>query len=187
MAIAEEKRKKLTEWGLSESLISQLERRNSKDASTAIEAGKDSKEVVEEVAVEDAAETEVVENVEETQEPVANLAQMEEVSGVLGQAVNALIELNESVKELRLAHDEVVKEVQALKEQDQERLARKAMATPLASLSELLNKSVIGNVDAKVDGRTALAKDAPEQSEPETQRRTGIPFVDSMIGNTDRS
>lgn len=171
MAIAQDKRKKLTEWGLSEELITQLEQRNSKDASDAIGAGVDSKEVVEEVVAD------VEEVVEEGAEvvPEATDSSMEEMTSVLGQAITAIVGVSKQLDEMR-------EELNELKELEAERFARKAVSTPLASLAELLNKSVIGNVEAKIDGRTTLAKDAPEESSP-VETRTGIPFVDAMIGN----
>lgn len=57
-------------------------------------------------------------------------------------------------------------------------------STPRASLKEIAALSVIGKKETQVDGRSAEAKDGPEETEArEIKSRTGIPFVDELLAN----
>lgn len=71
-------------------------------------------------------------------------------------------------------------EVKAMKETDEIKIAKAAEATPRASLESLIAQSIIGNKDAQIDGRTALAKAGPKQAEANTPL-TPVPFIDSLI------
>lgn len=202
MAISEKKRAELVEWGLSPEFLGRIETRNSADAKDALDAGVESKEAEQPEQIE--AEAEVVETPEVEAEDVqedkaaekeATIAEEEQMSedkeraeeapkqdnGDLIKAVESLIKI---VHVLNERFEQLETDVKGLKQTDEVKLAEKARYTPAASLSamaESLEKSVIGNEEARVDGRTTLGKSGPEEVKPTVEPRTGIPWVDDMI------
>jgi hypothetical protein len=182
MAISQEKRVELAEkWNISPDLLDALERQNSKEAAVAINEGVESKETTEEpteVDTETADETPVDEPTAGTEEDVATPDTVE-IAHVLEEVMKSVVNLSERIKEI----DATVKE---LKLNDAEKISQKQAATPLASMAELMNLSVLGKAETRVDGRTTFGKDAPKEVEPEVETRSGIPFIDAMITNSDR-
>lgn len=96
-------------------------------------------------------------------------AEIEEAIGVIGGAVAGLAE---QVKALRDAvGTEVKREVKETLEE-----------TPRMSLKELAAKSVIGNPETKVDGRTSIVQ-GPKETDPQALpegRVFGIPLLDAL-------
>jgi len=75
------------------------------------------------------------------------------------------------------------KRLEDLERSDEEKVTEKAEATPAASLADLIHARTIGSKEARVDGRTSLAKDGPNETEPpaETPHYSGVPFIDRMV------
>jgi len=179
MAIPKEKRQELIDWGLNPSLIDALESQNSKQATEADLAEVERKEETIEEAIEVIAE-EVVEEAqpetEEVAEPVVAEVgiDMPAIVSALNEAVKAILSVDERVKGVENA-------VKELQKSDEEKVAKKASNTSLASMQELLHRTVIGNDSARVDGRTSLGKSAPKEVAPEPEVRTGIPMIDGWL------
>lgn len=194
MAIPKEKREKLIQdWGIDPELLKALEEQSLKDATTATASGVQSKDLSEAttdtVVTTPAVEAEVVETeveveeqveVEQPEAPVVEAAEAEaltEVAEVLGETVKMVTILSEQVKALR-------KEVKDLQQLDEEKVAKQAASTPLASLMAMMNKSVVGEESTAVDGRTKLAKSAPQETKEEPPTRTGLPLVDGWLSGS---
>ena len=84
--------------------------------------------------------------------------------------------------------DALNKELAALKVDDQTKIKQQAEFTPVASLSAMLaqNFRAVGSEEAAVDGRSALAKSKPKESQSTGERggRLPIPFLNDMIFGT---
>jgi hypothetical protein len=183
MAISQEKRDELaSKWNISPDLLDALERQNSKEAIEATNAGVEHKEadteVAEEVAEEAADETSAEEDVANATLQV-DVSVNDEVARALEETMKGVITLSERLKDVEAA-------VKELSKSDAEKISQKQAATPLASMSELMNLSVLGKDETRVDGRTKFGKDAPLEREPEIEQRTGIPFIDKFITNADK-
>jgi hypothetical protein len=182
MAISDEKKAQMVAWGVSPETISSLEALNSKDAAEAEEAGVDNKDVSEsEAPVDSAPEPEEKEQTEETPSATVNLE-----AGIgteaFEQAISAMINISERLKDL----EAVVKELQR---SDSEKVAQKVAETPrsgIDSLMGVLRTSVIGSEEAKLDGRTALGKSGPQETEPKPEQVTGIGLIDQWMQPNNR-
>lgn len=180
MSIPTEKRQALIEqWGLTEEQLSALEAANAETAQAAKDAGLESKEaaVVEGKEVSDAKEQGPTEA--ETPEAPVEVLTRQEVADAI---VTVTTPLAEAVVGLQAQLAELTKEISTLKESDAEKIAAKAADTPAASLLDLIRNRAIGSEDARVDGRTTLVQSKPKETEPETKKATGIPFLDGMLG-----
>jgi len=184
MAISTDKRNQLLEWGIAPEQIELLEQMNAAEAVAADKAGVQSKDVSEEETTEveveitatmDGEEIKIeVEETEETAEPVAS-----ELPLALAETMKSVITLSKRIESIE-------KSVTELARDDSEKIAAKAAATPMASMVELMNRSVVGNDAARVDGRTSLGKAKPQETEADREQITGISFIDAMIRNDDR-
>jgi hypothetical protein len=67
-----------------------------------------------------------------------------------------------------------------LKKTDEEKIAETVATTPKASLKAMVQETVIGKAETKVDGRRALGKKGPEEA-PAAESQTGIPMIDSLM------
>jgi len=106
----------------------------------------------------------------------------EEVAEALKQLVESLrSEIETTVKE---AIEPLAKQVQALERSDAEKIASMIEVTPAASLDAMV-KGLFGDSKARVDGRSALAKQGPAEAEPREAAVTGIPLLDRFISGTD--
>ena len=180
MAIPVEKRDELVKFGIKPELLDALEAQNSKQATEADLAEVERKdEAVEEVAEPVEAE-EVAESQPEVEVEVPDavdevvVEQPQAIVSALQEAIKAIVSVNERL-------EGVESELKELKRSDAEKVAQKASSTSLASMSELLSNTVIGNSEARIDGRTSLGKSAPKEADPEPASRTGIPMIDGWL------
>lgn len=95
------------------------------------------------------------------------------------EATAGFMALAEVIKGQREAMVTLAKAVEELTLSDEEKIAKKAAETPKASMADMI-KSVIGLEETRIDGRTRLAKDGPEETEPISESTTGIPLVDEL-------
>lgn len=166
MAIPDEKRDMLqTEWGLSPEVLGAVEAANAADAAEGKEAGIEQKDktVDEPETPEPAPETDA----EPAQEKPVTRAELGEVVTAIGQSLTAL---TQQVAELTKEFGEVKKQKAAADE---------------ATLTDLFQRAV-GHEQAKVDGRTSLAKAGPKETEPEPEQEivTGAnPLVNSLVNS----
>lgn len=87
----------------------------------------------------------------------------EEYAESLAEVLNPIMDSLVSMGQILEQFGEVVKE---LKQADEERFAQVKEQTPTASLSALIQKHIsIGRDEARVDGRTQLAKEGPREIE----------------------
>jgi len=189
--VDQSKLKQLIEAGVSKELLDQLVEQNSQIAKSALESEMQHKEVSTEVVEEeteavdigDAAVAEVQPDVEmqpeeETAEedavPPVAVAQvsMQELVAVFSGITKLMAEQNVAIKALG---DEVSK----LKE---EAATEKAVNTPMLSFVELMknSKSVVGSDEAAIDGRSSLARSAPQEAE--TKQTPNQPFIFEWMG-----
>lgn len=184
MAIPDEKRQALVqEWGLSDNLLSLIEQGNEAQAEEAKEQGLESKEAepVEPEPAEEEVKEEAAPEAEEDAPAVDPLTR-EEVAEALNAVATPIVQALEGLS-ARL--DALTKDLAALKETDEAKIAEKAELTPAASLMDLINLRAVGSDAARIDGRTSLAKSAPAETEPPTPRVTGIPFLDALATGRD--
>jgi len=175
MAIPDEKLTELREeWNLSDEILDTLQAANAAEAEEGKQAGIEQKdksedeETTEEVKAE--AETEVEPEPEPEPEPEAEpgvtRAEMQEALEAIGQAITAL---SGQIKEI----GQQVTEVEETKTVEE-----------AATLSEIFQRA-IGHEDARVDGRTKVAKDRPAETKPDRPSvlDSGNPLADSIINS----
>lgn len=204
MSIPDKKKKSLIqEWKIDPSLLDRLEQQNATDAQKATEEGREYKEIseeTEEVLEEKAEDTPVAEaettettEVEETtqeekqEQPVEEQPEENQMSEYptrteVAEAFGTILgELQVQMSELTEEVGKLAKELNTLKETDEDKIATAASNVPAASLAEMLAKSVIGRRETAVDGRTTLGKDKPKEAKSTEDPRVGIPFIDRML------
>jgi hypothetical protein len=165
MTIPDEKREALQEeWNLSPDLLGSLEAANAADKDAADEAGTERKEKEDDGTTE---ETSPAEPEAETQ-PLSR-DELGQVVTVIGQTLTAMSQqiaaLAGEVKEL--------KEVRAAEDEE--------------TLTDLFQRA-IGHEQARVDGRTTLAKAGPKETPPGSADENGViltgnPLVDGMVNS----
>jgi hypothetical protein len=196
MSIPSKKRESILKWGVPQELLDKVEQFNEKQALDAMDLGVQSKDVeivdaenTEEATVEDAVAEEpvaeeVVKTAEEEDAPAEDEAVDSELLEVLKSTAETVIGIAKRVKQVEDSTSERLEKLEnllkSLARTDDVKVAEKAALTPYASITELLSKSVIGNEDALIDGRTRLAKDGPEETAYD-EPITGIGFVDQLI------
>lgn len=208
-----EKRKALIErWKIDPSILEELESQNKLDAQKATSEGRESKEIQDGDAkvkseTETNTETETVtqetDKVEDTQveekteeektvpvaeeKPVstdmANYPTREEIADAFGTILG---EMRGQIETLSGAVLELTKEMSQMKQSDEEKIAIAAKEVPAASLAAMLSRSIIGNKEAAIDGRSQLGKDKPKEAEPVSDSQIGIPFIDRMVSSERR-
>lgn len=197
MSIPSKKRENILAWGIPQELLDKVEQFNEKQALDAMDLGVQSKDVetvdtedvVEVLDGEDAAAEapvaeEVVKTIEEEDAPAEGEAVDSELLEVLKSTAETVVGIAERVKQVEDSTNERLAKLEnllgSLARTDEVKVAEKAALTPYASITELLSKSVIGNEDARIDGRTRLANDGPEEAAYD-EPITGIGFVDQLI------
>lgn len=195
--LSKDKRQELiNKWGFSEDYLAALERLNKEDSDNAV--GVERKEMSAETETAETAPVETqapapdtavadAELVEDT--PVADetpVTSTEEPAAADPELLNAVEETMKAVMTLTKELRELAAEVQEVKKSEEKKIADMVKQSPLASLTHMMVNSVIGSEATRVDGRTTLAKDGPQETAPLERSITGIPLVDRMITNADR-
>ena len=168
--VTEEQKKLLVEMEFSEDQISQLEGlRKEIDPDL-----KEKEEVLPEAPKVEAKSNSEPDSIEEKDSPLRD------------EVATALTDLAGSVKALSDIVTVIKTDVDTLKQSDESKIAEKTQDTPRASLADLVRMSVIGeDSPARIDGRTTLAKDGPQETEPDLPTISGISFIDDMIHGKD--
>jgi hypothetical protein len=141
--------------------------------------------VSEEVVVEReevVAEASPEEVVEEVVEPTPTQPSIDEIADAFASAVKPFAD---QIENLSAQLDSFKKEIEAMKAEDEERILKAISVTPSASLSALLTQRVIGNRGATVKESEKLSEMKPKETAPEVERRTGVPFIDSMLSRSE--
>jgi HAMP domain-containing protein len=163
MAIPDEKRETLQqEWNLSPDLLSSVEAANAADKDTADETGTERKE-------KDDGTTEEAPPVEaETEAQPLSRDELGQVVTAIGQTLTAM---NQQIAALAGEVKEL-KEAKAAEEEE--------------TLTDLFARA-IGHEQARVDGRTKLARKGPKETPPDEGQPgvilTGNPLVDGMVNS----
>jgi hypothetical protein len=175
MALADDKKTYLQKLGFSVDEISELEKKLADSSKTLADAGVEYKEetIEEEEVVEETVEEEP-ELKEETTEaaptPNVEAERALEMAELLSPLVSAIQDMGQ-----RLGTIEA--EVKELKVADEQKVAELKEETPqrsMDSLRDLLQQTLVGDdTSARLDGRSALAKDGPVEAE--TPLPTGTP------------
>lgn len=187
--IPKEEKARLMADGISEDLLNRLEQSSAAKAQKAQTQGRQHKEAQDAEPTPE-PEAEVVEEPTAdagdgtgTAQPATPAPAVEEGTVSIKEAdlaaiIKSVTTLGERVSELteRVANYELASD---------NAVAKKAAETPLASLLAHMVKAVspIDNPQAAVDGRTTLAKNAPEETEPDPPR-TGIPMIDGFLNGS---
>lgn len=166
MALRDEQKEHLRKAGLTDERITQLETELGNMGKAAQDAGIESKET----------ETETPAAEVQTETPAYATEQ-----GVADAIAAVTVPITEALQAIQAQLAGVDAEIKALKASDEAKIAKAAEATPRASLQDLIAQSIIGNKDAQVDGRTALAKAGPKQAEAAPAAVTGITRLDEYI------
>lgn len=197
----EKKAEALEKWGLSATLLDQIETLNKATADEAMKSGLENKdkEVVEEtVGVTQATVTST--EGETTVNPPAEETPKEDESGLSEEVLNespSRKELAEALAPFLLKMNQMFDNVEnlktelsALKEQrtEDQAKAEKAKAeeavmrmTPTAALLGMFGNSLIGDRSALLKEGDPLTELKPAENAPEVEVRTGIPFIDVML------
>jgi len=185
----DEKRRLVEDWKIDPALIDQLEAMNAADAAKANGLGIESKEAdtPEDLPIDEKeqeapeAEAEAQPEAEEKQaesqpEPTRafDVAGLKEIGEALQTTMLAVTALGAQVKELTAQLNEV-------KTRDEDKVAAKAASSPYASLAALMQKSVIGDEAALIDGRTKEAQGPEETPANPVKNETPFPFVNNII------
>lgn len=172
MTLSADKKAHLAKVGLKPEAIAALEADLDGKAKAAEAAGIESKEATPEAK----PEVERKDTAPITPEPVAPptpvYATREEVAEGITAAVKPLVE------QMTALTDAMTK----MAKSDEERISKAAADTPALSIAAMVvkNMSTIGKDAARVGvSDMALAKDKP--AEAEAPKRTGIPFLDTML------
>lgn len=161
MALSDDKRQKLEQLGFS---VAEVEAVAESKAAEADEAELESKETETPALAETEAPTEQPETDNVSRD------ELTEVVAAIGQSHQVLTEALMSL----------TKKIEGLEKTDEEKIKETLEATPAASLSSLF-ASAIGSDEARIDGRTVLAKDGPKETPPEALgETTGIRFLDKL-------
>jgi hypothetical protein len=135
----------------------------------------------EEVAAAPVPEEAVVADANAAVKETADHVTKEEVAALFGEVLGAIKQISDALaasqQEITQLKAQRLEEVQALKE-----------VTPTASmmsLRELAYQNVIGKEAARLDGRSALAKEGPRETAPtqEVAQATMIPFINQQIAS----
>jgi len=193
MPLQDKKREYLRGVGFAEDDIVSLEKTLSDLAQTADQSGIESKEAdeISEDAVLDAQatpEAEVTPEIEEGEtkeesvsEDAAPLATKEEVVQLFSEVTMPIVEALRSIKERLDVQDARLAELSAT---DAQKIADLKEVTPTASqmsLSDIIRMNIIGKEEARVDGRTSLGKDGPEETKAPGSFVTGVEFLDELL------
>ena len=116
----------------------------------------------------------------------ATLADLEEVvKEVVKGVTEPFATVNESIATIREELVEMRKELNALKQTDDVRVTQKAQETPVASLSAVIARTIVGQQDAELDynAERKLRKAGPEETESDDfgSGLTGISSIDELI------
>jgi hypothetical protein len=197
MSLTEEKRKKLQDdGGVTPEILAVVEERSAAVSQKANELDLDRKEQTQETDVEQEPAPELApetEKKEETQETVPNASsafsdeQLKELTNAFTAYGKTLTEgILTAVKEELTP---ILKQQEAEVKSEEDRIKERIELTPPMSLADLiLGGSVLKQMSAtqdestKVDGRSSLAKDGPEITEPDGNMlvATGVPFLDMV-------
>jgi len=195
----EKKAEALEKWGLSATLLDQIETLNKTTADEAMKSGLENKDkdVVVETVV---TTTETTTESTTTAETPAEETPKEDENGLSEEVLNespsrkeladALAPYLLKMSQMFESVEKLSSEISALKDQrtaDQEK-AEKAKAeeavlrmSPTAALLGMFGNSLIGDKSALLKDGDPLAESKPAESAPEVEVRTGIPFIDTMI------
>lgn len=174
----------MQEHGISSELLDRLEAFNSADAQKAVAEGYEFKEAGNEASSHEDTDlaTEATQP-ETTDEPVVETETQPETQAE-GQPSEDVVVLLKTLTEAVVAMTSRVatleKGLTQLEASESEKIAKKAANTPIASLTDLL-KSAIGSEETRVDGRTSLAKSAPEEVQDKLSNPTPFSFVNEFI------
>lgn len=171
MALPDNKKQYLRSAGLNDEQIQELESNLAKNAKAAKDAGVEFKEA------EQPAPTEST-PVEQPVEPAPQYTTATEVAAAIADVMAPLMQ---TLTDIRDRLGTVEAEVKELRVEDAEKVAKAAAGTPRASLQALIAQSILGNKDAQIDGRSALAKAGPKETEAQQQAITPVPLIDGLI------
>jgi len=134
--------------------------------------------VEEEVKAESDIETPTEEPAPDTPEP----ASRKEVEDVVVRLTELMGDTNTTIKSLADSMQTLITRVSALEESDEKKITELAASTPRASLTEIVNSSIIGKDQTNIDGRSALARDKPKETKVNDDIvRTGHPMLSAAI------
>jgi hypothetical protein len=174
----------LRKLGFSDEKIAGLEQQLGK-SSEALEAVVEFKEeTTEEVVEEVKKEEEVVEVKDEIVAEVVPDVTAEqqfalEMADLLSPVVEAINGFGERINSIEA-------EIKELKVSDSQKIAELKEETPqrsLDTLKGLLEQTLIGKDEARVDGRLSLAKDGPVETKDEAERVTPIPTLNRILSS----
>jgi len=186
MAIPTQKRNELIEqWKLDPAKLDELEARNTATASKAKAEEVEHKEADGKVpaagdeknAVAEQTPAQLVPPIPDPtptpEPPVFNEAQVATLTAALKEVVAPVLARLEAVEAL----------TKELQKTDEEKIVAKQTTIPAASLGSMIARSVIGNLDAQVDGRKELAKSKPAENKEIPAAANGGSFLAPVIAS----
>ncbi len=182
MAIPQDKREALEEMGLEAAQLDALEAANAQRAEGAKEAGIESKEAEPETTEDELeAPVEVAQAEPESQPEVEPPAEPEEKPLTRDEIADAIVAAVQPIQE-QLA--ELGKALKELLREDEQKVAEVLAETPAASITDLVKMRAVGNEEARVDGRSKLARSKPTVPEGLKEKApplTPIPWISDML------
>jgi hypothetical protein len=192
MAIPTHKRDALiNQWGASPELLDRLEALNAAAATSAKEAGIETKEneaAAEETQTESAqAETVVEETQAEAEVPAESVPPTRQevadaVASVLAPYLDRIEVMGKEIVDLTAALESVRKEAGERVANEDERVKQLLAETPQASLASMIMNRAIGDVEARVKGNETLARSKPkEAAQASAHGPTAIPMINAFL------
>lgn len=181
-----DRKKPFLEEALGEEAVEELEQTLADGAKELEEAQIESKEeaAVEEPVVEEPQEEEAEESKEEEDAEAPQYVTHDELEQVFAGHVKPLVDQLRSALDEVASQQEEIKALEAqvkeLQKDDEAKLKEALQNTPAASLFSRIG-SVIGSDETAVDGRTSLAKAAPEEAKEPSNGPTFVPGLNEYI------
>ena len=139
-----------------------------------------------EVEADDVKSDAVTDTNEETPITRGEIADaMELVStSVLKEIVEGIVNpLQEQIKSLTDMIGVQNERITALQADDEEKIAKEAAWTSAPSLTDIMRARSIGKIETEIDGRKSLARSGPKETHVDTIVNTGVPALNSALGN----
>jgi len=182
MALTAEKKAHLQEAGLSAAAIAELESGMAAKAAAAKAGGIEFKDATPAPVAEDVKEEAIIE------EPVAEVPATPALTAddIAGVFSGALAPVLSAINDIQARMGTMEAEVKELQVSDDDKIAKAAQMTPRASLEALISQSLLGNPAAQLDGRSALAKSKPKETEQQDGQVTPVGLINKMIMNAQK-
>lgn len=126
---------------------------------------------------------------ESTPDPGPEALSAKDIQTLFKTVADSITVVSEKVQQMADLQLAMEARLGGLEKAEDEKVAAKAVNTPAASLEDMIRNAVVGKVEAKVDGRTKEAQDAPRETPVQQRVLPGtagmIPFLNNIQNDVD--